>query len=361
MKEIIYKELCRNSRAYVKNFIVILLSFLFIFQFWGVIEGNERYKNVFAHASFGIRIPSNDLSIEELNNLSNIDGYKAIKLYYSIDSIKIGDNHIKDDFRIMTWSLSETIQNYKGDIPSYNSTDMVIAIPKEYMNDNKLKIGDKLNINSYILKIIGVTDSSLENSFVISIPTYKKIGLSIDNIFFHPKLNIDLDDIPYIFKRIKQVTGVEGRLENSEVLEEQDTIGRNYNKHLVIVSIISLLNISMMTVYIQRKRLKTFFIYKVMGMTKKKYFVLNLILGLIIFIPSFLLAILFSYLLNDIFFKRIANLVFFHISIKSYLIIFIILFFIYLFILLVIDKTINISDINKYDLNKNVLRSYHYD
>lgn len=317
------KEIRRNFKSMYllifSIFIVVTLSFMI----QGSSEIVTNINKEFYHKNETITFDSLGNEYEKLGkNLksNNIENFRLnLEFPQEIDS----------DIE----SYSSIYQYFLVNKESIDIKDKDIIIPMPYSLYHDLKIGDKINIRDNELNIVGYSDLSTNDAFLINIETAKLLNLKVEYL----ELNL-IDSLNDVEKNeyIDELSNELNSEVNSEVLY-RSTFERT-NAKISIVILISVLSMIFIYYYILSDRKKKYYIFKFSGMTRKQFFKMLISELIVTYLFSFILSLTLFSLVNSFILKRVFGILRYDLTISSILHV----FFLFLLILLVF-MSINIS------------------
>lgn len=317
------KEIKRNFKSMylliIAIFVVVTLSFMIQGSSEIITNMNKSHYNKVGTISFYSLEDKYDKLRDNLNT-NDIEKFRLkMESPKEINYEFIGEGDISEFFLVNK--------------DSFNIKDNEIIIPTTYALYNDKKVGDKITIKNNDLNILGFSDDSSDNSFLINLETAKQLNLKIDSLELN--LSNDLTDV----EKNNFVEKLSNNLESEAFsnIEYRSTFERT-NARITIIILISIF--SMISIYtnILNERKEKYYIFKFSGMKKFKFFKILLTELIFVYLFSFLLSLVIFYSVNSYLLKEVFGILRYDLTLSSILHV-----FFDFFIILLIFMNINIA------------------
>lgn len=321
--KIIIKEFKRNFRQdfllYISIIITSLLCFL-IFASNTIIENkNEiRYNNRITYT-----LISPDNNTDYFISLSEKDYIKSLFISYKLPKDFNPNEGFSGEIRLQRRIYADACSEqkvYDGHLPSISSRDNEIGLPLVYAMANDIKVGDSINFLGKELTVVALTDAFTTNRFISNLKVLNDLDLEIDRL--EVGFSNDLSDV-----RCKEIVEeLNNKLSPRELESSAKFFLSANSKYLpAIIQIIILSTLSLVFIYthILNNRRKKYFIFRFNGMTKKNFYAMLLWELIIVYLFSFIAAILIFYVFDYVILRSIFKIIRYDLRFSSIAIVFI--------------------------------------
>ena len=182
------------------------------------------------------------------------------------------------------------------------------------------------------MNIVGLSDDSSDNAFLISTDTAKLLNLNTDSI------ELDLSDE---LTDIEKNSFVENLSEELNAKADSNGLYKNTfdrtNGKIIIVILISVFSMMVIYYYILSERKEKYYIFKFSGMTKNKFYRILIVELLVTYIFSFLLSLIIFSVINTLLLKNVFGILRYDLTLSS-----IIHVFLVFIVILILFMSVNI-------------------
>lgn len=318
------KELKRNFKS---MYLLILAIFIVVTLSFMIQASNEIVTNINKEHYHSV----GTITFDSIGN--DYDKLDKVLRSKNVENAKLKlETPEEIDVNIDTVGGVSIYDYFLVNMDSQNLNVKEIEVPTIYALYHNFKVGDEIIIRNNELNIVGLSDDSSDNAFLISTDTAKLLNLNTDSI------ELDLSDE---LTDIEKNSFVENLSEELNAKADSNGLYKNTfdrtNGKIIIVILISVFSMMVIYYYILSERKEKYYIFKFSGMTKNKFYRILIVELLVTYIFSFLLSLIIFSVINTLLLKNVFGILRYDLTLSS-----IIHVFLVFIVILILFMSVNI-------------------